>query len=54
MRLRDFYREGKLMIRFEVEDTGIGIDEAGLDKLFKPFSQLMRRSAVATAVRASA
>jgi signal transduction histidine kinase/HPt (histidine-containing phosphotransfer) domain-containing protein/AmiR/NasT family two-component response regulator len=40
MRLRDFYREGKLMIRFEVEDTGIGIDEAGLDKLFKPFSQV--------------
>ncbi len=40
LRLRDFYREGKLMIRFEVEDTGIGIDEAGLDKLFKPFSQV--------------
>ncbi|TPP09693.1 ATP-binding protein [Rhizobium glycinendophyticum] len=40
LRLREFYREGKLMIRFEVEDTGIGIDEAGLDKLFKPFSQV--------------
>ena len=40
LRLREFYREGRLMVRFEVEDTGIGIDEAGLSKLFKPFSQV--------------
>lgn len=40
LRLREFYRHGKLMLRFEVEDTGIGIDEVGLSKLFKPFSQV--------------
>lgn len=40
LRLREFYRDTTLLLRFEVEDTGIGIDEAGMDKLFKPFSQV--------------
>lgn len=40
LRLREFYRGSALMLRFEVEDTGIGIDEAGLERLFKPFSQV--------------
>ncbi|MBO3758854.1 ATP-binding protein [Ciceribacter sp. L1K22] len=40
LRLREFYRDSALMLRFEVEDTGIGIEESGIEKLFKPFSQV--------------
>ncbi|MDR7145477.1 ATP-binding protein [Rhizobium sp. BE258] len=32
--------EGTPVIRLAVSDTGIGIDEAGQEKLFKPFSQV--------------
>ncbi len=32
-------KEGTLALRFEVEDSGIGIDEEGRKKLFQPFTQ---------------
>lgn len=32
--------DGKVTLVFSVSDTGIGIDDADLDKLFKPFSQV--------------
>ena len=32
-------REGRIQLRLSVRDTGIGIDEAVRDRLFKPFSQ---------------
>jgi signal transduction histidine kinase/HPt (histidine-containing phosphotransfer) domain-containing protein len=34
------YNEGKPVIRLAVSDTGIGIDAAGQERLFKPFSQV--------------
>lgn len=32
--------EGRSYVRFDVTDTGIGIDPEGIGKLFKPFSQV--------------
>lgn len=32
--------DDKLLLRFEVEDTGIGIPQEQLDKLFQPFAQV--------------
>jgi signal transduction histidine kinase len=34
------HKDKKVSIRFEVKDSGIGIEPAQLDKLFKPFNQI--------------
>lgn len=40
LRARRLTAEGESLLDFEVEDTGIGIPEEDIDKLFLPFSQL--------------
>ncbi|MEW6514265.1 MAG: PAS domain-containing protein [Pseudomonadota bacterium] len=32
-------RDGRVLIRFEVQDTGIGVQPEAVDRLFKPFEQ---------------
>ncbi len=40
LRLSDVARGDSSVIRFEISDTGIGIDPAGLSRLFQPFTQV--------------
>lgn len=40
IRAREHDRDGLTFLRFEVTDTGIGIDDDGIAKLFQPFSQV--------------
>jgi PAS domain S-box-containing protein len=37
--VRELERDGQAWIRFDIRDTGIGIDAEQLDKLFQPFTQ---------------
>ncbi|PRP95408.1 Sensory/regulatory protein RpfC [Enhygromyxa salina] len=39
LRVRELDVEGEAWIRYEIEDTGVGIDAEQLPKLFKPFTQ---------------
>ncbi|WP_051679725.1 ATP-binding protein [Pseudorhizobium marinum] len=40
LRISQFQTDGGDRMRFEISDTGIGIDEDGIGKLFQPFSQV--------------
>lgn len=40
LRLKEFPANGSAVLRVEVSDTGIGIDQCSLNKLFQPFSQV--------------